>query len=142
MQKNINLILSMSVLILFVAAVSCKSGPDPTENIKYLNGFWEIKEAYLPDGTSKNYTNTITVDYIEVEGSTGVKKKVVPVPTGGFTGTSSEKEFVITVEEESLWIYYTTDYDSWKEKIINVDAQELRVLGKQGITYVYKRYDF
>ena len=135
--------IKISLAILLVALISsCDSKPDPNDSIKYLNGFWEIDEAILPDGTVTKYSSNITVDYIEVEGLEATRKKVVPVPTGGFTRTTSEETFIITVEEDSLRLYYATPFDSWKETVINLDADEFRVRGKNNRIYIYKRYSF
>ncbi len=128
-------------MLIAITTVSCSNKPDPEENIKYINGFWEIKEVILPDGTSKEYGSRITIDHIEVEGKQATRKKVVPMPSGGFGKTTSEETFIITAEEDSLRFYRNTEFDSWKETVINVDADELRVRGKNGRIFVYKRYD-
>ena len=136
-----NILSSVLTLFLLVTIFSCSSKPDPAESIKFMNGFWEINEAILPDGTVTAYGSNITVDFIEVDGQEAIRKKVVPVPGGGFTATTSEESFIIAVEEDSLRLYHSTPFDSWKETVIKLDANEFRVRGKNNRIFIYTRYE-
>ena len=136
-----NILSGFLSLFVLVAVFSCSSKPDPSESIKYLNGFWEINEAILPDGTVTSYGSNITVDYIEVDGQEATRKKVVPVPGRGYTATTSEETFIIAVEEDSLRLYHSTPFDSWKETVLKLDADEFRVRGKNNRIFIYTRYE-
>ena len=134
----------IAIILLIVLVDSCQEKSSVADNIKYLNGFWEVEQVIMQDGTVRDYNHSRTIDYIEVdgEGKQAERRKVVPQPSGALAGTTSSQEFIIAVEEDSLRLYYSNEFDSWKETVINVDADEFRVRGKHGRVFIYKRRDF
>ncbi len=112
----------------------------PEEKIENLNGYWEIKQADLPEGITKEFRFSELVDYIKVDSSAGFRKKVRPQLDGSFITSDDEEIFRIKVENDSINLYYTTPYSKWKETIISSEEDELMILNPDGIIYTYKRF--
>jgi len=130
------------ICLLLFGFAACGPKNNTEEQKKYMNGFWEIKEVILPDGTVKPYNNNITVDKVDIEKNSGTKSKVTPIPGGsGYNPTTSSEEFVMTVEEDSIRLYYATKFDSWKETVLVSNRDELHIRGKGGRVYIYHRFE-
>ncbi|HET8753569.1 MAG TPA: hypothetical protein VFM59_04340 [Salinimicrobium sp.] len=110
------------------------------EKIENLNGYWEIKTAELPDGKIKEYRISSVVDYIEIEDSEGFRKKMQPQFDGGFLTSDDVEMIQVKVENDSINLYYTTAYNSWKETLLSSEEDEIEILNEDGIIYTYKRF--
>lgn len=127
---------SLAFLILIFSLISCSSKVSDDE-ISKLNGYWEIEEVILPDGTKKEYTINSTIDYFEIKGKEGIRKKVMPQIDGTYKVNGLSEVITIADEDKATFIQYKTDYASWKEEIIALDEDELVVKNEQGIEYHY-----
>lgn len=58
-----------------IAFVLISCGKKTAEQIPLLNGYWEIEHVTLADGTKKQYSVNTVVDFIEVNGLIGIRKK-------------------------------------------------------------------
>ena len=77
-------------MLISLLLMGCSANPELF--IPYLEGYWEIHEVTLPDGTKKSYSFNDTIDYIYVSDSlTGFRKKLKPNLTGAFQ-TSKDME--------------------------------------------------
>lgn len=130
-------ILLLFMLLLVFHACDKK---DPAEQIKYLDGYWEIESVKISEDSIKEYKFNETIDFIEIEGREGFRKKVRPQLDGTFLVTNDEEKVEIKVEDDEILLYYTTPYDSWKEKLIEAKENELTMENERGIRYHYKRY--
>ena len=110
------------------------------EKIEHLDGYWEITKAELPEGITKEFKFSELVDYIQVDSTSGFRKKVRPQLDGTFIASDDVEIFNIKVENDSLNLYYTTPYTQWKETVISSEENELVVLNPKGIIYTYKRF--
>ena len=127
------------LLILFVLpmlAVSCAKAINETD-LQKLNGYWEIKEVIMPDGTKKEYTVNSTIDYFKLEGKEGVRQKVMPQLDGTYMTNDLSEKITITEEEGKTYIQYKTDHAQWKEQLIELDENILVVKNEQDIEYHY-----
>lgn len=129
----------ITILITIVCISSC-TRQDPKEQIQYLDGYWSIVKAVLEDGTEKDFSISTTIDFIEVEGASGVRKKVQPKLDGTFLTSDDAETFELKIENDSLRLYYTTPFDSWKETILIAKDSSLVVLNRDGKTYFYKKF--
>ncbi|MFT7050288.1 MAG: hypothetical protein ACJAZK_000881 [Psychroserpens sp.] len=131
----------LSLLVITLLLFSCSN--DPNTMINHLNGYWEIDEVTLSDGTKKDYNFNDTIDYIEVSDSlSGFRRKLKPNLFGTFETSRSEENFSIKIEDDSLNIYYTTPYSKWKETILNANETQLIILNNTNKdVYIYKRYE-
>lgn len=126
-------------LLLVLILIGCNQKVT-TDDIDYLNGYWEIEKVTFPDGNSKEYTVNATIDYIELDGLKGFRKKVQPKFDGSFS-TSNDAEFFVVVEKpETLEIHYKNELSEWSETLIEISENNFSVSNSDGITYNYKRF--
>src|SRR5690606_10720263 len=125
-------------LFLFIAiiTVSCSNTFSETDLAK-LNGYWEIEEVVLPDGTKKEYKINPTIDYFELKGWEGKRPKVMPQFDGTYRTNELSESFIIEDKEDKTFIKYTTDNAKWEEELIELTNEELTVKNEQGIEYHY-----
>ena len=127
----------LSFLLLFL--LNCSNHPE--QFIPHIEGYWEINEVTLPDGNKKIYDFNDTVDYFYVSDSlTGFRKKLKPNLLGGYQTSNDEETFHLKIENDSLNIYYDTNFAHWKETILSASKEELLIINKAKVLYLYKRY--
>lgn len=126
-------------LLIIVLTFGCAKNPNTF--LSHINGYWEIDEVTLSDGTKRDYTHNDTIDYIELNDSlAGFRKKLKPNFSGTYQ-TSSDAEHVKAVfENDSLFLEYTTPYNSWKETVLDATENSLLILNANKVQYLYKRY--
>lgn len=128
----------ITFLLLVLLFFNCKENE---VNLKQINGYWEIEEVQLPDGSQKDYTYNNTVDFIElIDSVSGIRKKLKPKLDGSYEGSNLEESFEIKKENDSLNLYYKTPYSEWKETILGLDEEHLKVINQNQIIYTYKHY--
>jgi len=126
------------VLIMFLL-MGCSSNPETF--IPHLNGYWEIEEVTLSDGTKRSYKFNGTIDYISINDSLiGFRKKVKPNLDGSFSTSNDAETITLKIENNSLIIYYKTKFSNRKETILNASENELRIINTNKDVYLYKRY--
>ncbi len=127
----------LSLLTLFLMDCS-----NPPENfIPFLEGYWEISEVTLPNGTKKIFQYNDSVDFLEFSDSlTGYRRKLKPNINGGFLTSNDVEKFQLKVENDSLNVYYSTPFAKWKETVLSASENELLVINKAKVRYLYKRY--
>lgn len=128
------------VLILIIPLLLSCSGLDPNEKKARLGGYWVIEKVEMPDGTEKLFQLSNTIDFIEVSGDSGVRKKVQPKVDGSFLVNDSAESFDLKIENDSLHMYYKTAYDSWKETVLKARDSVLVVLNQDGKVYTYGKF--
>jgi hypothetical protein len=126
-------------LICIVLLLSCQKGPEK-ENLPLLNGYWEIEEAEAPDGTSREYAVSTTIDYLEIEGMQGYRKKLQPRADGGFLASDDASFFEIREDKGRFFMSYHTDFASWEEELLRLDTDGFTVVNADNITYHYRRF--
>lgn len=132
MKKVICLIL---VTLFFV---SCKQQIDEKELVK-INGYWEIEKAELPDGSKKEYKVNTTIDFFEIKGNKGLRKKVMPQLDGTYLMNNLSENISVTNKQGDVVLYYSTPYAKWKEEIISLSDEKLVIKNDQDIEYHYKK---
>ncbi|HPF11709.1 MAG TPA: hypothetical protein PKW08_01220 [Flavobacteriaceae bacterium] len=123
-----------------IAFVLISCGKKTAEQIPLLNGYWEIEHVTLADGTKKQYSVNTVVDFIEVNGLIGIRKKMMPQPDGTFKTTNQTETFAISTGNGELRLQYKTPFDQWIETVLELDDQKLVVKNEAGNTYHYKRF--
>ena len=130
------LILVFSIFVL----VSC-SNNDPEEQLKNLNGYWQIEKVEMENDSVIEYSLSQYIDYIEIKDSIGFRKKLKPKIDGGFIKVSNDSENIkAIVEDNSLFLYYSTPFDEWQEEVLEATNEELVILNRDDKKYYYKRY--
>jgi len=110
------------------------------EDLKSLNGYWEIKKVVFPDGKTKDYKANTTIDYIQLEGFIGFRKKVQPTFDGTYrTSDDSEALHVIEIEKR-FYLSYTNDLSEWREQLLFLNSDAFSTVSEEGLQYDYKRF--
>ncbi len=125
------------ILLVFLSAVSCGKVTD--DNLKNLNGYWEIEEVVMPDGSQKDYKVNATIDYFELKGKEGFRKKVMPQFDGKYLANDVSEKLAIADKDGKMFIKYTTPYSKWEEEILSLDEDELVLKNNHDMEYHYKR---
>lgn len=125
-------------IILFVI-FSC-SNQEPEEKLKNINGYWEIESVELSKDSVRFYKFNENIDFFNLENKKGVRKKVKPQLNGTYAVTENAENIEAKIEDGELFLYYTTPYDSWKEKVISAKENKLSLEASSGIIYHYKKY--
>ena len=76
------------------------------EDIKHLNGYWEIVQVTFPNGQTKDFAINPTVDYIELKGMKGFRKKVQPKFDGSYNTSNDAEVFTITEIDDTFEFHY------------------------------------
>lgn len=125
--------------LLFVLVFSCSKNHDI--DIKEIQGYWEITEVIFPDGSIKAYKFNETIDYISINDSLkGFRKKLKPGINDTYFTSEDAEALIIKSEHDSLNVYYSTPYNTWKETVLEATATNLRIVNDNKVVYLYKRY--
>lgn len=131
-----NFLLTLFTAVLFV---SCQEKKTESFDVTLLNGYWEIEQVIMADGTRKEYKMNETIDFFEVKNDTGFRKKVNPQFDGTYIVNDTDEKIKIEKSEKGTYISYNTDYAKWKEKIIALNKEQLILENEQNIQYQYKK---
>ncbi|MEE9364914.1 MAG: lipocalin family protein [Cellulophaga sp.] len=123
----------------FLLLFGCSSNPSE-KTLPLLNGYWEIKKVTFPDGTTKEYKASMTIDYIEIDNNKGFKKKMQPKFDGTYTTTNDTEYFSILNSDGALAMVYKNNLSEWKEQIKTISENSFSVLSEENVTYTYNRY--
>lgn len=118
----------------------CSSGVS-REDLPKLNGYWEIEQVVFPDGNTKDYKVNTTVDYIQWEGSEGLRKKMNPKFNGTYETSDDAEAFTISEKDGNFTMHYKSELSEWKEDILALDAHTFSVVNEEGLRYNYKRFE-
>lgn len=130
---------TFTYLIFSLIIISCKQNPETF--VEHINGYWEIESVALPNGDTKAYTFSGTIDFIEVNDNLeGFRKKLKPRMDGTFSTSNDEETLKLVLENDSLNAYYQTPYTNWKETILFADESNLKVVNQDKKVYLYKRW--
>lgn len=133
-MKNI---LGLFVFSLFV--VSCTK-PISAEELKNLNGYWEISEVKTADGDTKEFQSNNNVDFFELKDLKGTRTKVVPQLNGKNQTNGIKEQFTVLDSANATYLKYATDYAKWTEKVDKLTKDELVIINNNDIKYTYKRF--
>lgn len=115
-------------------------GNNPEEQLQYLNGYWEIKEA-TSNNITKTYKYNEFIDFITLNDSLkGFKKKLKPTFDGTFLKTNVEEALSVKVEDNRIILNYTSNFNTRKETVLKLTEDELKIKNEADQIYLYKRY--
>src|SRR5690606_22489117 len=126
--------------IVFAAIVVSCSKPISTEELKNLNGYWEISEVKTADGDTKEFQSNNNVDYFELKDLKGTRTKVVPQLNGKNQTNGIKEQFTVLDSANATYLKYATDYAKWTEKVDKLTKDELVIINNNDIKYTYKRF--
>lgn len=130
-----------STLIVAIGLLVLSCSKNPENYIQHLEGYWEIQEVTMADGSKKEYKFNETIDYISVNDSLkGYRKKLKPGINDTYFTSDDAETIQLKIEDNQLNMYYTTPYANWKETVLEATSEQLRVINKDENVYLYKRY--
>ncbi|WP_339709772.1 hypothetical protein [uncultured Kriegella sp.] len=127
------------ILLIFVTFGCSKKISDA--DLKQLNGYWEIENVTFSDGSTKTYNVNTTVDYIEIDGFEGYRKKVKPKFDGTYDTSNDAEFFTIEKKNDSFVMYYQNNLSEWSESLTQLSQTNFAVIGENNSTYHYRRYE-
>lgn len=130
----------LSTCLVIILITACNN-QDPEEQIPHLEGYWEIEKVEFSKDSIRTYTFNETVDFLDLEDGKGFRKKVRPQLDGSFQVTNDAEKVELKVEDNSLFLFYSTPYDTWKEKVLKAEENQLKIENERGIIYHYKRFE-
>jgi hypothetical protein len=132
----------MKPLLLFLGftlLLSCTSVSK--EKLNLLNGYWEIERVEFPNGGQKEYRMSTDIDFIQLEGLKGFRKKMKPRFDGNFETSDDAEPFQINIHEGSFNIGYKNNLSEWQETITALSKDNFSMQNEDGILYHYKRFE-
>lgn len=127
------------LLLVFVVSVSCQDSKTQNFDVSQLNGYWEIEQVTLADGSKKDYDMNEDIDFFEVKKDSGFRKKVKPQFDGTYVVNDAYEKIKIIKSKEGTFISYQTDYATWKEQIVALTKDQLILENQQKVKYQYKK---
>ena len=129
------------LLFSIFALISCNQS-DPKEQLKNLNGYWQIDKVEVKNDSVVEYNLSQYVDYIKMEDSIGIRKKMQPKMDGSFIEVSKDAEDITArIENGELILYYSTPYDKWEERVLEATEDKLVVINRDKKKYYYQKYE-
>ncbi|WP_375239871.1 lipocalin family protein [Aurantibacter sp.] len=128
------------ILLILILLVSLSCSESKIEQLKHINGYWEIEEV-ITEYKTKTYTFSETIDYIVINDSLkGFRQKLKPRFDGKFETNNVKENIQFKIENDSLNLYYRTAFSEFKETVIKATEQILIISNNQNTIYKYKRY--
>lgn len=131
--------------IFIMLLISCDSNVKK-EDLKKLNGYWEIKQVKFSTGKTKDYKINETIDYFELRQAqfdnklVGFRQKVMPQFDGKFQTNGIKEDIKLVEKDDTFFIEYTTKFGKWKEEIISIEDSILVLKNKENLEYTYKKF--
>lgn len=113
----------------------------PTEELKYINGYWQIDHVQVEKDSVIKYGFSQYIDYIKISDTSGFRKKLQPDFSGKFKASRAAEKVIPEVKDDKLFLQYSTAYDEWTEEVIEADEEELVLKNRDGKIYYYHRYE-
>lgn len=130
---------TLYLILLMASFFGCSKNPEIY--ISHIEGYWEIEEVTMPDGSKKAYKFNETIDYISINDSLkGFRKKLKPGINATYFTSSDAEAVHLKIEDQKLNMYYSTPYNTWKETVMEATPEHLRISNEDGKIYLYKRY--
>jgi hypothetical protein len=129
----------IGLLLLTLVLFSCHSTVKK-EDLKKLNGYWEIKQVTLADGKKKDYKINETIDYFELKDKAGFRQKLMPQFDGKYHTNGIKENINIIAKDNDFFIEYHTPYGKWQEEIIEIADSTLVLKNAAKLEYEYKRF--
>lgn len=116
------------------------------EDLSNLNGYWQIEKVTFPNGETKDFTISPTIDYIEIEDLEGFRKKVQPKFDGTYETSDDAEFFSIVITDAIFQMRYNSNEKSnpgmqREESLIQLSENGFSVVNKDTLTYTYKRFE-
>ena len=88
------------VIITFLM-VSCNS-KKVSEQQEFLSGYWVIESVTMPDGSTKKFGPTTSIDFVEITGDSGIRKKLMPKLDGTYRKFVGSEQFFLETKDRFM----------------------------------------
>lgn len=129
----------VQIILIALLVTSCNQ-QDPKDQIQHLEGYWEIKRVEILPDSVREYKFNESIDFFDLTGDNGVRKKVRPLLDGTYLVTDDSENLEVIFENDELYLKYITPYDTWRERVVYAEENELKLENEEGIIYHYQRY--
>lgn len=127
------------IFFIFFFFIACQHSVKK-EDIKKLNGYWEINQVKFSSGKTKDYKVNETIDYFELKSNKGFRQKVMPQFDGKFQTNGIKENIKVVENDNSFFLEYNTKFGKWKEEIISIEDSILVLKNKENLEYTYKKF--
>ena len=128
----------ISLLIVCLVLISCHSTVKE-EDVKKLNGYWEIEKVVFDKGEEKAYGMNENFDFFQMKGNKGTRTKVMAQLDGTFLTTDTFENVSVRFTDKGTFLDYKTDYAKWSEELISISDETFVVKNDQDKEYHYKK---
>lgn len=128
------------LFLLCLIFLGCAESSITKEELRHLNGYWEISNVVFPDGEQKDYGINPTIDFIQLEGTQGYRKKMQPKFDGSYQTSNQTEAFEVIQSQEYFVFSYKQNLDERQETLIQLDSLSFTVRNEEGVQYAYKRF--
>ena len=133
------LIYKSALIIAFSFLTSC-SKEVTKEDLKNLNGYWEIEKVTTKSQT-KEYTINTTVDFYQIDrNGDGHKLKLKPNFTGTYTTNAVKDTVHIKHRNDSIFLVTSSPFNKWEALILELNENTLILKNEEGNIYQYKKH--
>lgn len=128
------------VVLLFILICFSCSKKIEKEDLKNINGYWEIKSVETSEGVSKQYKVNETIDYFEIKNNKGYRQKVMPQLDGKYLTNGVQETVNIIEKNNEIYLEYKTKYGKWRETLISISDSTMELKNVNNTVYNYKRF--
>jgi hypothetical protein len=125
------------LLLCTIVFVSCSNNQ---AKIKAVEGYWNINQVTLPDGSDREFPFSNHMDHFEIEGSKGVKNRVSPTYDGGFISYGSPVYFKWEEIDGEIKLSFNDGDQAYQQIVKKATDETLVLLHENGTTYKYLKH--
>ena len=131
------------ILLIIIFSIFFCCSNHKKHNFQELNGFWLIEKAIAPNGEKKFYKNVEEVDFFEVKGEKGYRKKVISSfnSLNDFFSNNDTLFFSLNFKKNKVFFKYLRNDFYWEEELVKLNKKELRLMDSKGVIFVYKKHN-
>lgn len=122
----------------FVVASGCKKEVTAAD-LQHINGYWEIEEVTMNDGSHKEYRVNEIIDYFEIADGKGYRRKVRPQFDGKYLNMGEAEAISVIFKDGKAILHYSTPYMKWQEEVEVLNKDQMILQNNEGTEYQYKR---
>ena len=128
------------LIILLTSAVWTACTEVAADDLKHLEGHWEISKVEAHGETFSPKGSAPAVDYYQmINDSIGIKKKMVPSFGEKYSSSEDLIQYRINSVNGNYSIHFFSALQEWKEEIKSLSAEEM-ILFHNDKSYHYKRH--
>ncbi len=128
------------ISLLFVLICFSCSKKIEKDELKNINGYWEIKSVKTSEGVSKQYKVNETIDYFQIKENKGFRQKVMPQLDGKYLTNGVQEAITIVEKNNEFYLEYKTKYGKWRETLITISDSTMELKNVDNTVYNYKRF--